>query len=96
MAHPRAGYLYYRTRTRTGIAGTAGRASPQPSITGPAAAVICGASAGKTGETGTRLARDGLDQDYSERRKFRTSCFWLVDSELKLAITVLASEPLPR
>jgi hypothetical protein len=33
---------------------------------------------------------------YSDRRKFRTSCFWLALSELKLATTVFASEPLLR
>ena len=35
-------------------------------------------------------------EDYSERRKLTRSCFWLAVSELKLAITMLASEPLLR
>ena len=49
----------------------------------------------KVGETRACLAHRRIAaMDYSERRKFRRSCCWLVERESKLDSTALASEPL--
>ena len=48
----------------------------------------------KPGETLPCLTRRNEDKDYSERRKFSRSCFWLGESKSKNSSTAVASEPL--